>query len=191
MSPSSYDTTILQAEINTNDPTKFEHALEFCLSPITPAPTCTHKWLTHRTFISNVPHPFPTKKLSTHFLSLISARQEFSEHLTPYGTPLPHINSCRFLRVCMQNTQHDFKIYGDGIEMSSIQSHLLSLGVCLFTPISPNINWKNTANWPRTHHLFRPRFVSIPLIALLVELYKESRGGAPDGPVRKSSADTN
>jgi hypothetical protein len=29
--------------------------------------------------------------------------------------------------------------------------------------------------------------VSIPLIALLEELYKESRGGAPDGPVRKSS----
>ena len=32
--------------------------------------------------------------------------------------------------------------------------------------------------------------MSIPLIALLEELYKESRGGAPDGPVRKSSAAT-
>jgi hypothetical protein len=32
--------------------------------------------------------------------------------------------------------------------------------------------------------------VSIPLIALLKELYKESQGGAPDGPVRKSSAAT-
>jgi hypothetical protein len=32
--------------------------------------------------------------------------------------------------------------------------------------------------------------VSIPLIALLEELYKESRGGAQDGPVRKSSAAT-
>jgi len=32
--------------------------------------------------------------------------------------------------------------------------------------------------------------VSIPLIALLKELYKESRGGAPDGPVLKSSAAT-
>jgi hypothetical protein len=32
--------------------------------------------------------------------------------------------------------------------------------------------------------------VSIQLIALLEELYKESRGGAPDGPVRKSSAVT-
>jgi hypothetical protein len=32
--------------------------------------------------------------------------------------------------------------------------------------------------------------VSIPLIPLLKELYKESRGGAPDGPVRKSSATT-
>jgi hypothetical protein len=32
--------------------------------------------------------------------------------------------------------------------------------------------------------------VSIPLIALLEELYKESRGGAPDGPVRKSPAAT-
>jgi hypothetical protein len=30
--------------------------------------------------------------------------------------------------------------------------------------------------------------VSIQLIALLEELYKESRGGAPDGPVHKSSA---
>jgi hypothetical protein len=32
--------------------------------------------------------------------------------------------------------------------------------------------------------------VSIPLIALLEELYKESRVGAPDGPVHKSSAAT-
>jgi hypothetical protein len=32
--------------------------------------------------------------------------------------------------------------------------------------------------------------VSIQLIALLEELYNESRGGAPDGPVRKSSAAT-
>jgi hypothetical protein len=32
--------------------------------------------------------------------------------------------------------------------------------------------------------------VSIQPIALLEELYKESRGGAPDGPVRKSSAAT-
>jgi hypothetical protein len=33
-------------------------------------------------------------------------------------------------------------------------------------------------------------FVSIQLIVLLEELYKESREGAPDGPVRKSSAAT-
>ena len=32
--------------------------------------------------------------------------------------------------------------------------------------------------------------MSIPLIPLLKELYKESRGGAPDGPVRKSPAAT-
>jgi hypothetical protein len=32
--------------------------------------------------------------------------------------------------------------------------------------------------------------MSILLIALLKELYKESRGGAPDGLVRKSSAAT-
>jgi hypothetical protein len=32
--------------------------------------------------------------------------------------------------------------------------------------------------------------VSIKLIVLLEELYKESRGGAPDGPFRKSSAAT-
>jgi hypothetical protein len=32
--------------------------------------------------------------------------------------------------------------------------------------------------------------MSIQLIALLEELYKESREGAPDGPVRKSSAAT-
>jgi hypothetical protein len=33
-------------------------------------------------------------------------------------------------------------------------------------------------------------FVSIPLIVLLKELFKESRGGAPDGPVCKSPAAT-
>ena len=32
--------------------------------------------------------------------------------------------------------------------------------------------------------------MSIQLIVLLEELYKESRGGAPDGPIRKSSAAT-
>jgi hypothetical protein len=32
--------------------------------------------------------------------------------------------------------------------------------------------------------------VSIKLIVLLEELYKESRGGAPDGPFHKSSAAT-
>ncbi len=30
--------------------------------------------------------------------------------------------------------------------------------------------------------------MSIQLIVLLKELYKESRGGAPDGPIRQSSA---
>jgi hypothetical protein len=38
--------------------------------------------------------------------------------------------------------------------------------------------------------LTKIQFVSIQLIALLEELYKESRGGALDGPVRKSSVAT-
>jgi hypothetical protein len=43
---------------------------------------------------------------------------------------------------------------------------------------------------PLAHqHSSRPfPAVSIQLIALLEELYKESRGGAPDGPICKSSA---
>jgi hypothetical protein len=45
--------------------------------------------------------------------------------------------------------------------------------------------------WEQNYHRIRSLYgVRIPLIALLEELYKESRGGAQDGPVLKSSAAT-
>jgi hypothetical protein len=42
----------------------------------------------------------------------------------------------------MQNTQHDFRPQGDGIEIQTIIDNLSSLGVTMFAPTSPNINWK-------------------------------------------------
>jgi len=120
-----------------------------------PRQNSLHRWLEHSPFIPNVPstsHPDSTSVSSSH---PASACQTFKNHLAPYGTLLPPIDPSKILRVCLQNTQHDFRIFGDGIEMISIQNHLSSIGTYVFAPISPNINWKNSTNWPRTRQIFR------------------------------------
>jgi hypothetical protein len=66
----------------------------------------------------------------------------------------------------MQNTQHDFKLHGDGIKISTMVDNLISLGVTMFSPISPNINWKNGMNWSRTRQIFRRKFKQVHLSAV-------------------------
>jgi hypothetical protein len=127
-------------------------------SSLNPWQHSLHKW-------SNVPstnHPdsrLPPSSQPT------SVHQTLTNLLSPFGTPLPSIDPRKTLRVCMQNTQHDFKICGDGIEMISIQNHLSSIGISVFAPISPNVNWKNSTNWPRTRQIFRPTFQHVHLSA--------------------------
>lgn len=50
--------------------------------------------------------------------------------------------------------------------MSNIISHLVSIGVSMFIPISPNINWKNISSWSRTKQLFRTHFKQVHLSAI-------------------------
>jgi len=44
--------------------------------------------------------------------------ETYTDHLTPYGTPLHPIDSTRILRLCMQNTQFSFQLFNDGLDIS-------------------------------------------------------------------------
>jgi hypothetical protein len=74
-------------------------------------------------------------------------QQAFTSHLSPFGMYIPDIEHTKFLRVCMQNTQHSFQIYGDGLELTSTIDQLKNIGVSMFSAISPNINWHNYIHW--------------------------------------------
>jgi hypothetical protein len=128
------------------------------------------KWTVHSPFIPNIPslssspgtssvHPIDTSPPS-------HPRQHYSSHLSPFGTPLPIIDPKKILRVCVQNTQHDFKIYSDGLELTSIIEHLQNLAISMFVPISPNVNWKNHSNWSCTHQLFCQHFHHVHISAI-------------------------
>jgi len=119
-------------------------------------------WATHRPFIPNV----ATKSVTANKPSSpMHPHEVFSAHLKPFGTPIPIIDHTRYLQICAQNTQHNFKIYGDGLEMHNIINNLKILGVSMFAAISPNVNWKNSSNWLRTKQLFRPHFNQVHLSA--------------------------
>jgi len=66
----------------------------------------------------------------------------------------------------MQNTQYDFCIYGDGIDMSSTINNLKAISTYMFVPISPNVNWKNLSHWNRTKQIFCPHFQQTHLSAI-------------------------
>jgi hypothetical protein len=72
--------------------------------------------------------------------------QEFLSHLSPFGTPMPTIDHTKVLRVCMQNTQHSFQLYGDCLDITSTIDQLKNIGASMFSAISPNINWNNQIN---------------------------------------------
>jgi len=75
------------------------------------------QWTIHRPFIPNI-------SLSSNNEHNTSApyhpHQHFTTHLEAFCTQLPVIDNTRFLRVCAQNTQHDFKLHGDGLEIYNI-----------------------------------------------------------------------
>jgi hypothetical protein len=120
------------------------------------------QWTVHRPLIPNTLIK-PTIEHSTSSHS--HPHQVFMAHLEPFGTPMPNINHTHFLRVCAQNTQHDFKLFGDGLEMHNLINNLKLLGASMFVPISPNVNWKNSSSWVQTKQLFHPHFNQIHLSA--------------------------
>ena len=71
-----------------------------------------------------------------------------------------------FLRVRIQNTQHSFNLYGDGIEIESSIDNLHELGAFMFAPIRPNVNWHNQNNWVSSKQLFHPCFQQVHVLAV-------------------------
>lgn len=69
------------------------------------------------------------------------------------------------MRILMQNTQYSFHISGDCIDISNTIMNLYDMGVALFAPISPNVNWKNPSNWVKTRRLFHHPFQHVHLSA--------------------------
>jgi len=98
--------------------------------------------------------------------ALSSPHQIYTNHLRPFGTPLPIIDPTQIIRVCVQNTQHDFKLFDDGISLPIIIENLLNIGANMFVPISPKINWKNPSNFLQTKQIFRPHFPHLHISAV-------------------------
>jgi hypothetical protein len=139
------------------------------------------KWLVHRPFIPSI-----SFDASNHVPGHPSTQSQiFLDHLTPFGNPITVVDQTKILRVCMQNTQHDFRLYGDGIKITSISNQLKTLGVNMFIPISPNVNWQNPSNWARTRQCFRSNFLQVSVSAVSsnmgldpLYLHKSLVGGA-------------
>jgi hypothetical protein len=97
-----------------------------------------NQWIYHRTFHPNIPQGqkiLATPNKPRH------AREFFSDHLSPFGSPISEIDPTKMLTVCVQNTQHAFQIFGDGLEMIQIMDNLVKLGIQMLVPISPNVFW--------------------------------------------------
>jgi hypothetical protein len=140
-----------------------------------------NKWLVHRPFIPSISFDASTPVPG----NPNSPSQMFLDHLTPFGNPITVVDQTKILRVCMQNTQHDFRLYGGGIEITSISNQLKTLGVNMFVPISPNVNWLNPSNWARTRPCFRLNFLQVNVSAVSsnigldpLYLHKSLTGGA-------------
>jgi len=147
----------------------------------TKSPNKITKWLEFRPFTPrvqtvaqrNIPNnntKKPTETLvgnETHTINIAPThpRKNYTNHLSPFGTPLPPMTNSNILRICFQNTQHSFQIHGEAIELPNLISNLQSLGIGMFIPISPNINWMESTKWPRTHQIIKPHFHQVHLSA--------------------------
>jgi len=136
-------------------------ALQKKLTPNNSFATNTNNSTKKETQISTIPPTHPC--------------QHYTDHLSPFGTPITPSTNPNILQVCFQNTQHSFRIHGDNIEMPNKISHLQSIGVGMFAPISPNINWLVTTNWPRTRQIFRPHFQQVHLSATSSDIGKDPK----------------
>ncbi len=95
-------------------------------------------WTTHRPFIPGV-----TKLEVNHHTSPTHHNQLFDQHLSPFGTHMPNIDSTKVLRVVYQNPQYSFQLFGDGIEISHTIANLINLDAQMFVSSSPSVNWHN------------------------------------------------
>jgi hypothetical protein len=135
--------------------TKSDHT--FC-----PKQSSIKQWTIHRPFIPNTTQK---ARLMHNPMSPSHPRQAFTAHLHPFGTSMPAIDHTRVLWICAQNTQHDFKLHDNGLDMHNIITNLRLLGASTFVAISPNVNWKKTSNWVRTKQIFCPHFTQVHLSA--------------------------
>jgi hypothetical protein len=134
-----------------------------------PAQQLITQWTTFHPFIPHIPSTSSSGNNHPNH-----PRQEFQHHLNPFGTSLPPIDHTKTLQVCMQNTQHSFKIYGDGLDITSMIDNLKYIGASMFTAISPNINWTNTSNWIRTKQIFHPSFNQVHLSAISSDIVRKT-----------------
>jgi len=95
--------------------------------------------LVHRPFIPGI----TLHSSNSNIESPSNPHETYTDHLTPYGTPLHPIDSTCILRLCMQNTQFSFQLFNEGLDISHILHHLPLLHVSMFVPISPNVSKKN------------------------------------------------
>jgi len=100
-------------------------------------------------------------------------REHFTGHLEPFGTPLPPTDPTKVLRICMQNTQKSFRLNNDGIDFPMIINNLKMSEISVFSPISPDVNWKNINNWIRTKNIFCPHFNQVHLSAVSSDIGNE------------------
>jgi len=122
------------------------------------------RWTTHRPFIPEIQ---PSLTIASDNLP---PRELYTKHLTPYGAPIHPVDHTKYLRICAQNTQHSFRIWGETFSTQTIISNLHLYEVDMFAAISPNINWRNHSNWVRTKQVFRPRSPRIHLLATSSEI---------------------
>jgi hypothetical protein len=77
-------------------------------------------WRIHGPFINDVPYHQPTPNITTPS----NPKHIFTEHLSPFSTPMPTANPTKTLRICMQNTQYSFQIDYDSIDITNIAHNL-------------------------------------------------------------------
>jgi len=65
-----------------------------------------------------------------------------------------------------QTSLYSFRVHGDGIDLPNIISNLKNFGVSIFSPISPDVNWKKSHNWIHTKNSFCPYFKQVHLSAV-------------------------
>jgi hypothetical protein len=86
----------------------------------------------------------PTETLGgkeTHTINIAPThpRQNYTNHLSPFGTPLPPMTNSNTLQICFQNTQHSFQIHGETIELPNFILNLQSLVLACSSPLAPTL----------------------------------------------------